>query len=768
MERVLLHLSASPEQEAALEQLIAAQRDPTAPEYHQWLTPEQFGERFGASRQDLDAIGAWLAGQGLRVTAVAASRRTVEFSGTAAQVERAFHAEIHNLQVAGERHVANTVEAAIPQALAPVVAGVVSLHNFARRPLHRVIRAASPLVGYPPPLQPATDLQGGSHSLSPYDFAAIYNLAPLWNHNFDGAGQILGVPGRTNINQSDVASFRSQFGLPAKAPQVIVNGTDPGIISSDEETEADLDVEWSGGVAKGASVVFVVSASTNASDGIDLSDLYLVNNNLAGVMSISFGACEASLGTAGNAFYNSLWQQAAAQGISVLVAAGDNGSAGCDAPSAAQGSRNTTTPASHGLAVSGLASTPYNVAVGGTEFNDATAATYWNTSNDAHLASAKGYIPEVVWNESGFTAPGAAANGLWAGSGGVSRQYATPSWQTGTGVPTVDPGGSGHHRYLPDVSVSGAGHDGYLIVQEGGLYLVGGTSASVQAFAGIMGVINQYSGGRNGLPDTKLYPLAASAPAVFHDVATGNNEVPCAGGSPNCSAAAPASTIGHINGYAAGTGYDLATGWGSVDAYELALNWGASLPPLPVILSLSPNPMTGSASNQTLTISGSGFQTGAALKVVLTSGSTTMTLQGSQIASSSAAQIQVPVNTGTTARNWVVEVVNPNGKASNGSVLQVVAPVTPPSIASLSPNPMTGSTQSQVLTITGTGFTPGPGWKVELSHTGGPVETLQGQQIALLSATQILALVSVGTTARTWSVQVVIPAGWPPTLPVCK
>ncbi len=749
MERAMLQLSASAEQEAALDQLLAAQQDPGAAEYHQWLTPEQFGERFGVSAQDVDAVAAWLAGQGLRVTLVAPSRRTIEFGGSARQVEQAFHTEIHEFRVAGERHVANATELSIPQALAPVVGGVVSLHNFRRQPLHRVIGTGA--KGSGGGYAPVTDLTGGGHALSPYDFATIYDVAPLWNNNFDGTGQTIGIAGRTDLKLSDVAAFRSEFGLPAKAPQVIVNGTDPGIVSPAEETEADLDVEWSGAVAKGANVAFVVSASTTATDGIDLSSTYLVNNNIASVISVSFGSCEAEMGSAGNSFYNSLWAQAAAEGISVFVAAGDSGSAGCDAPSSA--------PASQGFAVSGLASTPYNVAVGGTEFNDPTASTYWNSTNNAQEASAKGYIPEVVWNESSYTTAGAAANGLWAGAGGVSVVYATPSWQTGAGVPTVDPGAATHHRYLPDVSLSAAGHDGYLMVQEGGLYLVGGTSASSPSFAGILAMIDQYSGGRNGNPNAKFYPLAAHTPSVYHDVVTGNNEVPCAGGSPNCSAARPATNIGRMNGYVAGAGYDLATGWGSVDAYELALNWGSSvLPAGPAITALSPNPMTGSASSQTLTIAGSGFTAGAGLKVVLTSGSTATTYQGAQIASASATQIQVAVSPGTTARNWTVEVVNPNGKTSNGAVLQVVAPPAPPAIASLSPNPMTGSNAYQILTITGTGFQAGTGWKVVLSYPGTTV-TLPPSQLLVESTTQILAQVNVGTTARTWSVEVVNPSG---------
>ncbi|HTX34179.1 MAG TPA: protease pro-enzyme activation domain-containing protein [Bryobacteraceae bacterium] len=756
IERALLYLSASAEQEAELEALLVAQQDPGAAEYHQWLTPEQFGERFGVSDADLQTITAWLASQGLQVTAVASGRRTIEFGGTARQVEQTFHTEIHEFQVAGERRVANATELAIPQALRPVIAGVVSLNNFPRRPMYRVIsRGPGESGGH---YLPITDLTGGGHALSPYDFATIYDVAGLWNNGFDGTGQTIGIAGRTNLKLTDVASFRTQFGLPAKAPQVIVNGTDPGIISSAEETEADLDVEWSGAVAKGATVAFVVSASTAATDGIDLSSSYLVNNNLASAISVSFGECEAEMG-AGNAFYNSLWQQAAAQGISVFVAAGDSGSAGCDAPESSSGSTNSTAPASHGFAVSGLASTPYNVAVGGTEFNDPTASVYWNSSNNTQEASAKSYIPEVVWNESSYTTAGAAANGLWAGAGGVSTLYATPTWQTGTGVPTVDPAATTHHRYLPDVALSAAGHDGYLIVQEGSLYLVGGTSASSPSFAGILAMVDQYSGGRNGNPNARFYPLAAKAPSVYHDVTTGNNEVPCTGGSPNCSAAQSATSPGKMNGYAAGAGYDLASGWGSVDAYELALNWGATpVATGPTITTLSPNPMTGSSSTQTLTITGAGFTAGTGLMVVLTSGSTTTTYQGAQITSAGATQIQVAVSPGTAAQNWTVSVVNPNGKASNGMVLQVVAPAAAPTITSLSPNPMTGSASTATLTIAGTGFTAGTGMKVVLT-SGSTSATYQGTQIISASATQILVVVSPGTAAQNWTVTVVNPNG---------
>ncbi|MGA2502412.1 MAG: S53 family peptidase [Tepidisphaeraceae bacterium] len=495
----------------------------------------------------------------------------------------------------------------------------------------------------------------------------------------------------------------------------------------------------------------MVSKSTRSTDGVDLSNQYIVNNNVASVMSLSFGACEAQLGAAGNQFYNNLWSQAAAQGISVFVAAGDTGSAGCDVPvSYDSKGNNITQPASGGLAVNGLASTPYNVAVGGTEFNDGPGS-YWNSGMDTHHASAYGYIPEVVWQESSFTTPGASGNSLYAGSGGVSSVYANPSWQTGPGVPSVDPlTASGHHRYLPDVSLTAAGHDGYIIEQEGGLYLVGGTSASSPSFAGIMAIVNQRSGMRNGNPNSRLYPLAAQAPTAFHDVTTGSNAVPCAGGSSGCSTKAPSTDIGHMNGYSAGAGYDLTTGLGSVDANNLVNSWSNATPP-PTIVSLSPSTMTGSNSNQTLTINGSGFLSG--LKVVL--GCTGATVGTTSL--SASTQIQASIDVGTTARTCTVQVVNSNAQASNTVSLPVVAPAPPPpAIASVSPNPMTGSNSNQTLTISGSGFQSGGGLTVLVGYAG---YTALGAQVKWVSASQITASINVGASTRRWLVEVINPTG---------
>lgn len=738
MDRIMLQLSASPDAETALDQLIADQQNPNSPHFHQWLTPAQFGQQFGPAQSDIDAVTAWLTSQGFSVDSIAPSRRIVEFSGAAAQVEQAFQTEIHRYIVNGGEHVANSTDISIPQALSPVVTGVVSLHNFGSRPLHHTpVRVGKPGA-------PLTDLQGGTYALSPYDFATIYDVNTLWNQSFDGTGQTIAIAGRTNINPSDIATFRSTFGLTGNNTQIVVNGADPGIVSSDEETEADLDVEWSGAVAKGATVKFVVSKSTNASDGVDLSDQYIVNNNLAAVMSVSFGFCEAQGGSS-NSFYNSLWKQAVSEGMSVFVAAGDSGSAGCDVPySSSSSGANTTTPASSGFAVSGLASTPYNVAVGGTMFNDSNTSTYWNSSNNSTTkASALGYIPENAWNESSYITAGASGNSLYAGAGGVSSIYATPSWQTGAGVPTADPGNSSqHHRYLPDVSLTAAGHDGYLIYQEGQLEMVGGTSASSPSFAGLMAIIDQYTGGRNGLPNSRLYALASQNPAAFHDITSGTNEVPCIGGSPNCSSSS-ASVAGSMNGYSAGVGFDLATGLGSVDAYALALKWSTGASTL-TISSLSPNPMTASTSNQTLTINGSGFVSGAAVHYSF--GTTYGTMQ---VTSTTSTQIQAIINTGATAQNWTIQVVNPSGASSNSATLTVTAPSATPSISSVTPNPMTGSAAAQTLTISGSGFVSGD--KVQATSPAGAVQQLT---LSSVTSTQIQASIVTGATAGAWSITV--------------
>jgi subtilase family serine protease len=582
MRRMLLVLKRSDEQESVLKALLADQQAKGSPQFHRWLTPEEFGRQFGPSDSDIAKVTAWLNAHGFQVAGVAKGRTAIEFSGTAGQVQEAFATSIHRYEVNGEQHWANANEVSIPSALTPVVKGVLTLHNFPRHS-NAVIHGqqVKPAQGSTSPFFTFTSGQSTFYGLGPTDFATIYDVLPLWKAGIDGTGQTIAIVGETNINVNDVNSFRSLFGLPAKAPQIILNGADPGIVG--DEPEAVLDVSWSGAVAKNATVDLVVSASTETASGVDLSALYIVDNDLAPVMSESYGECESALGSAGNAFYNALWQQAAAEGITVMVSAGDSGSAVCD-------NFDTQSFAYNGLAVSGFASTPYNVAVGGTDFDQsaATFANYWNPTNDPTTGvSAKSYIPEIPWNQScaaqGVDGCGPSATNLniVAGSGGPSScsnmngnstclgGYAKPSWQTGNGVPQDGV------RDLPDVSLfASSGFNGsFYIICEGdftpfgpipGFSLpcsltnlsfvgLGGTSASSPAFAGMMALVNQKMGmqgqsTRQGNANYVLYSLAAqsgascnsSTPAsgasscIFHDVTKGNNAVPCAMNTPDC------------------------------------------------------------------------------------------------------------------------------------------------------------------------------------------------------------------------------------------
>jgi len=465
MDRMLLTLLPDAAQEDALTQLLDAQHNPESPYYHQWLTPEQYGERFGVSEADAAQVTAWLTSYGMEVEELTAGRRSIIFSGTAAEVESAFHTQIHTYKIGGEIHHASASDPEIPMAFAQVVGGVVSLHDFRSKPMHNGARIPTPDF-----------TSGGSHYLAPADFATIYDLGPLYQQSINGNGQSGAIVARSNISIADVRQFRTSFGLPANDPQIIVNGSDPGIVSSGEETEADLDVEWSGAVAKDSVIKFVVSKSTSSSDGSYLSAQYIVSHNLAPVMSMSFGVCEAALGSSGNSFIDSLWQQAAAQGITVFVSSGDSGAAGCDSPSASR--------ATHGRGVNGLCSTPYSVCVGGTEFNDAShPSLYWSPSNTSGTeASALSYRPEVAWNES-------AAGGLWASGGGSEPTLSQAFVANRNG-----PSGRRQAR-CPDISLTSAGHDGYLIYQNGGLYVVGGTSAASASFAGVMALVVAECGG---------------------------------------------------------------------------------------------------------------------------------------------------------------------------------------------------------------------------------------------------------------------------------
>src|SRR5947209_10223314 len=375
MQRMLLVLSRSADQENALEQLLKDQQDPASSRYHQWLTPEQFGQQFGVADADIQVITGWLESHGFQVNRISAGHTVIEFSGTASQVQGAFHTQIHQYDVNGEQHIANATNPQIPAALSAVVAGVSTLHNFGKRTQHISMAQGMDAISRPG-APPEFTNSSGTHALGPADYAKIYNISPLYSAGITGAGTTVAIVARTTINVSDVNSFRSVFGLSANAPQVVVNGTDPGDLGKDEEAEAVLDTTWASAVAPGATVKLVVSKSTNSTDGVDLSEEYIIDQNLGDVMSESFGDCEANYTQAEATFYSNLAQQAASQGITYLVAAGDSGSAGCDDPS--------STAAKGAISVNILASSPYVIGVGGTMFNEnGSDSTYWSSTNGA-------------------------------------------------------------------------------------------------------------------------------------------------------------------------------------------------------------------------------------------------------------------------------------------------------------------------------------------------------------------------------------------------
>lgn len=644
MNNMILLLSVRPDAQLALQQLLNDQQDPSSPSYHQWLTPAEFGARFGPTDQDIADATNWLKRFGFTVDQVANGRMWINFSGDVQKVERAFQTNIRQYEVNGKMHHANASDPTIPRALTGLVQGVVSLNDF---PKHR----NSTVTQLPPDFTNATD---GSHFIAPGDFATIYNVTPLYNATptpIDGTGQTIAIVGRTDINLADVQFFRSFFGLPANDPVFINNGADPGDLGGAEETEADLDVEWAGAIAKNATIDFVISASTATTDGVDLSAQYIVNNNVAKVMSTSFGLCETNLGAAGNSFWGTLWAQAAAQGITSFVAAGDSGAAGCDAPDSVNGTV---------AAVSGLSSTPNNVAVGGTLFND-SVGTFWNDVNNPDQSSAVSYIPENVWNESAND----GGTGLIATGGGTSTIYSRPSYQTGTGIP------GGGQRLVPDVALSAATHDAYIVVQGhtdtfSGLEGVGGTSASSPSFASIMALVLQQTGSAQGNANPVLYSMArnqfsGSGIGVFHDVTLGDNSVP------------------GVAGFAAHVGYDQSTGWGSPDVTQLVTFWNnnAGLPDF--TLNRSPLSQTvGQNSSTTFTFSivpvngftgtinfsVSGLPSGATSTFspasVVTQGTTTLTITTSATATLGTFPLTVTATSGKTGHTSSITLIIAN------------------------------------------------------------------------------------------------------------
>jgi subtilase family serine protease len=564
----------------------------------------------------------------MEVDETPASRRALVFRGTAAQVEAAFHTRIQKYRVNGKLHYANESDPEIPLALASVVHGVVSLHDFHSAPQHVVA--------------PRYTAGNGAHFLEPQDWVTIYDVGPLYNQGLDGTGQSIAVLGRVDVALSDVRTFRTNAGLLANDPVMVVNGADPGFPDCDDEAESALDVEWAGAIAKNATVRFVTTQSSGAGDGVALSAQYAVNHNVAPIISLSYGLCEAAMGSGGNAFWNNTWAQAAAEGISVFVSSGDSGAAGCDSPS--------QTTASHGKGVNGLCSSPYATCVGGTQFNDTyNPVQYWSSTNGAGQSSALGYIPESVWDESSWS------GGLWSGGGGASIVYPKPSWQAAPGVPADG------MRDVPDVALHGSIQDAYIIQIQGGTFYVSGTSAATPALASVMALVLENAGSAQGNANPVMYALGnqqygANGAAVFHDVTLGNNSVP------------------GVTGFNAGVGYDEGTGLGSMDASLFVNHWSdgnqLNFTVTPSVTTLSVAPGGSATMNMTLIAQG-GFS--APVTLSASGAPTGMTVQFSSTTPSAGVPVTATISAASSlaAGNYALTIVGSGGGLSRSSFVAV-------------------------------------------------------------------------------------------------
>ncbi|HEY4357769.1 MAG TPA: protease pro-enzyme activation domain-containing protein [Acidobacteriaceae bacterium] len=612
---VTMVLQRSALRQAQLDQYLSDVQNAQTSEYHHWLTPAEYGARFGASTDDVRTITAWLQSQGLTIEKSSPAANMISFSGTVGQMEAAFSTSIHSLSVNGEPHIANISEPLIPRALAPAVKSVIGLDDFHPHPnSHEGPKARfNPTTNRIEPDLTLFNSAGAPYLyVDPADAATIYDtpnaaLNPKYKGtSYDGTGVTVGIVGDSNVDMAPVTNYRTAFlgetSANANLPTVIIDGTDPGI--NNDELETFLDLEVLGGVAPKAKINYYTSADSDLSAGLFNAIERAINDNAVSVLSISFGECEANAGTSTTQFLAEIFQQAAAQGITVTVSSGDSGAASCDSSAA--------TTAARGLGVNALASSPYTTSVGGTDYDAlATAFNTYVTSTTSGAApyygTALSYIPERPWNDS-TSANGALAsntalvNGgatdIVAAGGGKSIVFPKPAFQS-----ALTPADGG--RDVPDVSfLAGNGLYGavWTLCVSNSLYGpdcattngaftsstrfsgAGGTSAATPAFAGMLALVVQATGSRLGNVNNVLYKLASSNySTVFHDVTAGNIAVVCTAGSSGCG------SNGFTTGYDAGTGYDLASGLGSVDAAAMLANWSSGL---------------GASSSNTLTING--------------------------------------------------------------------------------------------------------------------------------------------------------------------
>jgi uncharacterized protein (TIGR03437 family) len=692
---VQLMLKSSAAQQADLNQLLREQQRPGSPNFRKWLSPEQFADRFGVSRADIGKITSWMRAQRLDIITVGRGRRYIAFNATAQQIQSAFKTELRHYRVNGELHFANAAEPSVPEAIQPLVQGFIGLDDFlpkaqskpiASKPLSKEMsRGKGPAPRY-------TD-SNGNYDITPGDLAIIYDVLPIYQAGYTGAGLYLAVMGQSQIQLSDIATFQSLFDLPPNAPQpmLIPGGTDPGLVSGDEG-ESDLDIEYAGGIAYGAQILFVYAKN------VINSLTWSIDQAVAPVISFSYASCEPNATSAVATSIQSTAQQGSAEGVTWIASSGDDGAAMCD-----------TTAATHGAAVSIEAAIPEVTGVGGTMFNG-NSSFYWSNQNNGNDSSALGYVPETTWNES-------TGSELSASGGGYSTFFTRADWQVGPGIP------AGTARGVPDVSLTAAHNDDpYAVIESGKTVFVGGTSAAAPAFAGMILLLNEYLG-TNGLGNINpsLYWMAQTTTNVFHDITSGGNFVPCTAGTPNCGP--------NLNfGYGAHAGWDAATGLGSVDATNMLNDWsaGAATPQIGSVVNGASLTNTGLSPGQIFTIFGSALGPPNGLTLELDeNGNVATYLANITVTVDNVAAPLLYVGPGqinavapyeianSVGRNVVVQ-VNDGSQSSNSFSVGVVA--TAPAIFSL------GNGQGAILnedgSVNGPGNPAAPGSIIQIFGTG--------------------------------------------------
>jgi subtilase family serine protease len=724
---ITLTFALTPEQKAELDALVKAQLTPGNPEFHQWLTPAQYAARFGISEADVQKVEQWLESQGFNVERVANSRMSIAFSGTVEQVETTFQTQMNQYRVDGGTHWSNATKLSIPAALQGVVLSVGNLNDFRPHPMMR------PALGNSANTRPAfTSSESGYDYMTPGDVATVYDITPAYSL-YDGKGVTIAIMGQSAIEASDIQNFDSAAGLSFNDPtMILVPGSGSSVESSGDEAESDLDTEYSGAIANGANIDFVY-VGNNENYSVFDSLHYAVDNNIGSIISISYGACEEGFDSATFSGEEQILEEGAAQGQTIIASAGDSGSTAC------YGYSSLTTAEQEALAVNYPASSDYATGVGGTEFpsadvnagtgTGANSSEYWNTSNSSNGSSALMYIPETAWNDDvtcGSYAttsndPGAA---ICSGGGGVSAYASRPSWQTGVnGIP------SGSMRLVPDLSLDSSNviapylfctsdqsawssgqqascNSGFRDSASQDLTAAGGTSFAAPIFAGMMAIIDQKTGSSQGIAAAELYKLDGSTPSAFHDITTGGNN--CTAGSSYCSGAA-------LNDYLTTTGYDEATGLGSVDFNSLLKVWtnSSGFEPSSITTATAANSTVTAGSSDTITIS---VASASSTITTTPTGTLTILVDGTTETSSlplanGSATYSYTTTSATLNGTHTIEAIysgDSNFAGSSDTILVTVTGGTSPESFALSASPTTvsvteGSSGTSTITITSQG-----------------------------------------------------------------